>query len=713
MATISNSTSHANGDGNNGNDYSNGNGNGSFNVNVNENTNDNNKDKDNTIGLLDPTNDPNSEQSQAYFKYKRSKSRRACQVCNRRKVRCDVMTKDYPREKCTNCEEFGVECILVERRKKRTKAQIEADRKRLKAEGRNQNSEDGDFYEENPSSLGDVKQSSSIPLDQRSVSSSASPQQQQQAQHDVLGPHLPPEAISDRTDPFSELKGDEIILDSSKLLSKEVDVLKLSQFFKVLTSHFGLRLALHDYYKFKGKIPVSDLITDECISMLKLAGCFILPNKEKCDKYIKTYFETFNVAYPLISKPVFYRDFADLHNPPSLLLLRTILFVGSMLSATTEEEKEEYRILYEKARLVYSSDLEPNGIYLATSIFIISSGPSTHPSLKTLEDHFSSAVKVAIAFGMHKDVQNSTELTKDEKSAYKRLFWILMIRDRSFALSFSKNFNFEESSCTVKPFTLEDFEDFGDKQLEIFEHYNYAVPSQSIINRITILQKRTNMAALKSLPITAFINEMNTIMEDFYKNSPPNYRDPSYSIGSLTTNVYILSLASSVQRVNLFRLHVMMLRNIKSESTTPGSSHYLEIENLDLSCSWTALVQVSHRMATIASECLLKFKDKLPYSQNMLFLLFQGVLGLLPVLFHDDERVRKMAEDDLQKVIPVMEEISDCISWHLTSVYHFILKEIYPDPVKLRRYVKMAINGKNLEALSNDSANYSLLNQIV
>ncbi|GMG55094.1 unnamed protein product [Ambrosiozyma monospora] len=72
-----------------------------------------------------------------------------------------------------------------------------------------------------------------------------------------------------------------------------------------------------------------------------------------------------------------------------------------------------------------------------------------------------------------------------------------------------------------------------------------------------------------------------------------------------------------------------------------------------------------------------------------------------------------MAEDDLQKVIPVMEEISDCISWHLTSVYHFILKEIYPDPVKLRRYVKMAINGKNLEALSNDSANYSLLNRIV
>ncbi|GME98098.1 unnamed protein product [Ambrosiozyma monospora] len=221
------------------------------------------------------------------------------------------------------------------------------------------------------------------------------------------------------------------------------------------------------------------------------------------------------------------------------------------------------------------------------------------------------------------------------------------------------------------------------------------------------------MAALKSLPITSFINEMNTIMDDFYKNSPPHYRDPSYSIGALTTNVYVLSLASSVQRVNLFRLHVMMLRNIKSESAKPGSSHYLEMENLDLSCSWTVLVQVSHRMATIASECLLKFKDQLPYSQNMLFLIFQGVLGLLPVLFHDDERVRKMAEDDLQKVIPVMEQISDCISWHLTSVYHFILKEIYPDPVKLRRYVKMAINGKNLEALAKDSANYPLLNRIV
>ncbi|GME74590.1 unnamed protein product [Ambrosiozyma monospora] len=52
-------------------------------------------------------------------KFNRGRSSRACVTCNKRKVRCDVIKKDYPREKCTNCQEFGVECILTERRRKK------------------------------------------------------------------------------------------------------------------------------------------------------------------------------------------------------------------------------------------------------------------------------------------------------------------------------------------------------------------------------------------------------------------------------------------------------------------------------------------------------------------------------------------------------------------------------------------------------------------
>ncbi|GME94458.1 unnamed protein product [Ambrosiozyma monospora] len=63
-------------------------------------------------------------------KRKRTVAAFACQSCNKRKVKCDVASKNYPTERCTHCEEYDIECVPVKRRKKRTKEQIEADRLR-------------------------------------------------------------------------------------------------------------------------------------------------------------------------------------------------------------------------------------------------------------------------------------------------------------------------------------------------------------------------------------------------------------------------------------------------------------------------------------------------------------------------------------------------------------------------------------------------------
>jgi len=60
-----------------------------------------------------------SETTMRPSKFRRQRAARACETCNKRKVRCDAASLGIP---CTNCVAFDCECIIPQQRRKRRDA---------------------------------------------------------------------------------------------------------------------------------------------------------------------------------------------------------------------------------------------------------------------------------------------------------------------------------------------------------------------------------------------------------------------------------------------------------------------------------------------------------------------------------------------------------------------------------------------------------------
>ncbi|GME85538.1 unnamed protein product [Ambrosiozyma monospora] len=411
------------------------------------------------------------------------------------------------------------------------------------------------------------------------------------------------------------------------------------------------------------------------------------------------------------------KDFADLRKPPSLLLLRSMLYVGCRIRANCEAEYKEARLLFEKAKAVANADMEPDPIYLVLSTFILKTLASTHPSLKTIQDSLASAIQIAISFGMHKDVEDAPYLTPYEKRCYKLLFWTLMHSDRVYALSFSKNYNFDKNSCTVKGLTIDDYIEIGfpaaGEAQRLFGVYEVGTRFQILMDKVTGLQKLANYASIKHEPISQFHEQITDVMNEFWENVAEPYKNPALSIASFITVIYYHSLNVFVQRVNLYSLYAILAKCLEMEAIKPGYCKYLEDQHIDLSYSWDSMFDSIHQLAEAVSSSAPKYKQYFPLIQNSLFLVFQAGVSLLPFLFHGKENVRRAAEQDVEKIIPALEQLKDTISWNMIDACWFILKEVVPDRHKLVRYCRGALNASYVEKLASGVQKVHSLDNIV
>ncbi|BEJ14458.1 hypothetical protein CspHIS471_0402250 [Cutaneotrichosporon sp. HIS471] len=62
---------------------------------------------------------PTSSELAAEAEAKRRKVQRACDVCRRKKIRCEGPMNSHSASKCANCQEYGLECTYVEAAKRR------------------------------------------------------------------------------------------------------------------------------------------------------------------------------------------------------------------------------------------------------------------------------------------------------------------------------------------------------------------------------------------------------------------------------------------------------------------------------------------------------------------------------------------------------------------------------------------------------------------
>ncbi|GME80748.1 unnamed protein product [Ambrosiozyma monospora] len=254
-----------------------------------------------------------AKHGKTHVKFKRNRSVRACQTCSKRKVRCDVMKKDYPNEKCTNCKEFGIECILVEKRKKRTKAQIEADKlvelEKLR-ETTGMNDEEYEKQKELIKAARLTKQhrkrkkkdkSNEDEENEKAAETGNNNNDQNTATITVKQEtNGSPSYQSQQPIPrISRLEDRSIKIDQRAILDREINARQMSEFIKVISTMTDIRYPMTEYYSRNGKMmTIGEFLSKETLISLQCSQCFTIPEESKSWEYINAYFERFHILFP-------------------------------------------------------------------------------------------------------------------------------------------------------------------------------------------------------------------------------------------------------------------------------------------------------------------------------------------------------------------------------------------------------------------------------
>ncbi|ODV86792.1 hypothetical protein CANARDRAFT_21783 [[Candida] arabinofermentans NRRL YB-2248] len=623
-------------------------------------------------------------------KLTRGRSSKACAPCHKRKVRCDVSSKNHPTEKCTNCYEFNIDCIIKERKKKVKKLLSESSV--TSSDEQKRFNEDETIYQKKP------------PLTERlshilNVDGASTYIRGLNASSTYLRPNYADQ------DPSNFL-----YLDPKVVLADKLKNSILSQLYTSSSAFISVQSAVDDYVpSIKRKRPLHH-ITKETIDTLKQAGVFTLPDESSCIKYIEAYFVVFHPLYPMINKRLFLSQYSDLTNPPSLLLLRSVLFIGSrVLSFAFKnqldplEVDEHNRSLYHKARLLYDANVERQPIPLVTSIFLLSCDPGYDVSLRTAYSHLAEAAQMATFFSMHKNQDDNPKLTIEEQKNYKVLFWMIFYRDRTLALSFNKKFLIDIEECTVKFLTWEDVESrFLTGQAVLWHYYLAVLKMAELITELFSQRKLADKLVAKGSSCNALVEHMDTLVKSCMSSFPNDLKlrkENMSNVRCIALNLYHLQVSLNIHCSNIVRRATTLKKMMQKENyitTLPANKS----SSRPIAYEWLKCFESAHSICKL-SRFLVRGSNVLIFVQNVVGVVYFGAVSMLPFLYHADPEIRKTAKLDLQEYQEVLDMAGitwmQTGKWPMVDTSKYIIDEIYPNEKKLISYLRKVLNSDDLE----------------
>ncbi|KAK9348487.1 fungal-specific transcription factor domain-containing protein [Lipomyces starkeyi] len=433
-----------------------------------------------------------------HVSYRRARASRACEVCHSRKVRCDV-TNRMP---CTNCVAFGCECKIPDaRRRKVSDNRSKRKTSELDASARaspitsttgdsnngtfrdgNNRSDHNDFDEEDDSESGedgddeddeDEQAHDSRPRKSRKMNTSSEQEPHKSA---AMGPKIgglaaatsgmPNQTMTDTADAWVRMLsntavGNNPVRRSGRVAylgsSSNVSLLVQSKAGDTEVCHYPLPDELR-----VGSARLNELDPEE-IEMLNRRGAFLLPPRDICDELVECFFTTIHPIVPMINRTQFMRRYNDPKNPPSLLLLQSILLAGTRVCRNPALMDQNGSAdlasltLYKRAKALYDANYEDDRISIVQSLVLLGwwwEGPED--VTKNVFYWTRVALCVAQGFGLHRSVENS-QLSVVDKRLWKRLWWVLFSRDRNVAIALGRPVLINIEDTDVPMLTEEDF----------------------------------------------------------------------------------------------------------------------------------------------------------------------------------------------------------------------------------------------------------------
>ncbi|KAK9326105.1 fungal-specific transcription factor domain-containing protein [Lipomyces orientalis] len=464
--------------------------------------------------------EPSSNQNQMgkqQVSYRRARASRACEVCHSRKVRCDA-TNRMP---CTNCVAFGCECKILgfQRRKMSDKRSVmsiydyvlgyphifctRSKRKTLdldaalrtsptRTESKNDNDappnsnphedhidscddcdsqsgEDSDDEDDDEASSHDSRPRKNRKMDARSdlEQNKSSEMGLKTGALAAATSGMPNPPMTDQAEAFLRMLSSTAVGNNNPIRSSgRVAYLGSSSNVSLLVqSKAGDTEVCH--YPLPGELRVGsarlNTLDPEEIEMLNRRGAFLLPPRDICDELVECFFTTIHPIVPMINRTQFMRQYNDPQNPPSLLLLQSILLAGTRICrnpALMDENGSANMasfIIYKRAKALYDANYEDDRIPIVQSLVLLGwwwEGPED--VTKNVFYWTRVALSVAQGFGLHRSVEHS-QLTIVDKRLWKRLWWVLFSRDRNVAIALGRPVLINTEDTDVPMLVEDDF----------------------------------------------------------------------------------------------------------------------------------------------------------------------------------------------------------------------------------------------------------------
>ncbi|RPB03737.1 hypothetical protein L873DRAFT_1826013 [Choiromyces venosus 120613-1] len=386
---------------------------------------------------------PNNQNS-SHPSFRRQRAARACEV------RCDAASLGVP---CTNCVAFSIECkIPTPKRKKVTGAT---------------KSRDGD--DESSERQGSVQGPSPSPVDNIQMNFNKTPQT-------IVLPHQDGTPNAG----FPEAKSAQVATDNRTLtqfMKPKFARAPIKEAGRVayLGESSNLSLLVHDkhgtpdvvHYPLPENIRgsrarLTELDTIE-IDILHQRGAFLLPPRALCDELVGAYFKWIAPIVPVINRSRFMQRYRDPENPPSLLLLQSILLAGSRVCTNPQlmdasgSTTPAAMTFYKRAKALYDANYEDDRVTIVQSLVLMGwywEGPED--VTKNVFYWSRVATIVAQGSGMHRSVEHS-QLSKTDKRLWKRIWWTLFTRDRMVAVALGRPVHINTDDSDVEMVQEEDF----------------------------------------------------------------------------------------------------------------------------------------------------------------------------------------------------------------------------------------------------------------
>jgi hypothetical protein len=397
-------------------------------------------------------------------------------------VRCDAASLGVP---CTNCVAFQIECRIPNPKRKKTQG------------SGSQTNKDSDRYENAPpisTRSSSLTRDFSICSDRGDTTEDPSPRPVAPSSTSSLTPRAPSVYHSNNGTPptnWTEAQARKEEVDSGTYL----DLVMKPKFTRAPITEAGrvaylgessnLTLLVHDrqgsadvvHYPLPENVRGSRARLTELdnveIDILHQRGAFLLPPRSLCDELIDAYFKWVHPIVPVINRTRFMRQYRDPKNPPSLLLLQSVLLAGTracnnpQLMDANGSTTPAALTFYKRAKALYDANYEDDRVTIVQSLLLMGwywEGPED--VTKNVFYWSRVATIVAQGSGMHRSVEQS-QLSRADKRLWKRIWWSLFTRDRSVAVALGRPVHINLDDADVEMLTEDDFiEDEVDRASE-------------------------------------------------------------------------------------------------------------------------------------------------------------------------------------------------------------------------------------------------------